>query len=71
MAIMSVRAAIVLFVALPAGLVGSGARGQNASKPPAKTTSSTAAAKDLSENLSILTADPFLYELGRLETGWR
>jgi potassium-dependent mechanosensitive channel len=118
---MSVRAAIVLFVALTAGLMGSGARGQNASKPPAKTTSSTAAAKDptpiplaevvrqsssvsenlreieenlaahqlsdavdrkataltndieagLSENLRILTAGPFLYELGRLETGWR
>jgi potassium efflux system protein len=112
---------LFLFAALTVGLMGSVAKGQNASTFPAKTTSSTAVtAKDptpiplaevvpqsssvsenlreieenlsarqlsstvdeklaaltgdidagLSEELRILTANPFLYELGRLQTGW-
>jgi hypothetical protein len=118
---MSVRATIILFVALTVGSMGVTMGGQNAPASPAKIVLTTAAAKDptpiplaevvrqsssvsenlreieenladhqlsdtvdqkataltndieagLSENLRILTADPFLYELGRLETGWR
>ena len=111
---------LFLFAVLTVGLMGSVARGQNASKSPANTISNTTAAKEptpiplaevvlqsssvsenlreieenlsahrlsatvdqqvavltndidagLSENLRILTANPFLYELGHLETGW-
>ena len=43
---MSVRAVIVLFVALTVGSMGGTARGQNASTSPAKIISTTAAAKD-------------------------
>jgi hypothetical protein len=111
---------LFLFAVLTVGLMGSVARGQNASKSPANTISNTTAAKEptpiplaevvlqsssvsenlreieenlsahrlsatvdqqvavltndidagLSENSRILTANPFLYELGHLETGW-
>jgi len=110
---------LFLFAVLTVGLMGSVARGQNASKSPANTISNTTAAKEptpiplaevvlqsssvsenlreieenlsahrlsatvdqqvavltndidagLSENSRILTANPFLYELGHLETG--
>src|ERR1700730_1494546 len=111
---------LFLLTALTVGLISGTGRGQNASTSPAKTISTTAAAKEptpiplaevvlqssavsenlreieenlsahrlsatvdqnvtsltndidagLSENLRILIANPFLYELGRLETGW-
>ena len=111
---------LFLLTALTVGLMSGTGRGQNASTSPAKTISTTAAAKEptpiplaevvlqsssvsenlreieenlsahrlsatvdqqvavltndidagLSENSRILTANPFLYELGHLETGW-